>query len=221
MMSNVAQYYKDNVGLVHTVAKKGWARLQAVGVSMDYDDVFQEVTIAFLKAYESFDETKGFKFSTLFFTCAYNRLNGWVQDLIAERVAHGVRSIEELNSGDGESLSLEDVIMADSNTPEAEYAAKQFLEHLDRRLSSVAKLIIEWIIQPPQELVEELRAAQAKADYGRELGLATRCFMQISPRTVATFVVMVSDVTESQAAAALRELKNFESQEVRKFFVRG
>ena len=218
MIANVAQYYKDNVGLVHTVSRKGWARLQKAGVAMDYDDVFQEMSCVFLKSCEGFDEEKGFKFSTYFFMGAYNRLNKWAQALIEERLKHGVVSVEEMNNGADEEFSLEDVVMKDMNTPEKMYAATEFVAYLNRKLSPIAKLIVDWSVEPPEEMMAEMEKIQANADYGRSLGMNTRCFTTINPKFVGSFIVMVSDVSEAQVRAALRELDEFKSYGSRLFF---
>lgn len=218
MIADVNQYYKANVGLVHQVSRKGWARLQKAGVAMDYDDVFQEMSCVFLKCCEGFDDEKGFKFSTYFYMGAYNRLNKWAQDLIVERLEHGVVSIEEMNHGAEDELSLEDVIMKDYNTPDRTYAATQFVAYLNRKLSPVAKLIVDWSIEPPNELMAEIEKIHANAEYGRSLGMNTRCFTQLNPKIVGTFIVMVSDVTEAQIRQALRELEDFKAYGSRMFF---
>ena len=201
---NAADYYKANVGLVHSVSRKGYARLVAAKVGIDYEDVFQEMSVVFLKAYEHFDVSLGFQFSTFYFRSAYNRLNKWAGDMINERLKQGVMSVEELN-GDDEN-SMEEVLYEDSETPEGVLCAKQMLETIDRRMSPLAKLILEWTLEPPPELADLYRKAHIKAEYGRSMGLDAKCFVQMSPRYVGRFISMVSDVSQARVRRALKEI---------------
>ena len=52
------EYIINNLGLVHSVAKRFLNR------GTDYDDLFQAGCVGLIKAVDNFDETKGFAFST-------------------------------------------------------------------------------------------------------------------------------------------------------------
>lgn len=52
------QMIEDNIGLVHSVAKRFKGR------GADYEDLFQSGCIGLIKAVDNFDESKGFQFST-------------------------------------------------------------------------------------------------------------------------------------------------------------
>jgi RNA polymerase sigma factor (sigma-70 family) len=217
-----AEYYKANLGLVHSVSRKGFSRLATAKVVIDYEDVFQEMSIVFLKAFEKFDESKGFKFSTYYFMCAYNRLNRWAQDLIEERLKHGVVSIEELGqmTGEGDDFDMSAAMTdyADPSTdPESSYRVKELLDHMLKTLSPLAGLILEWSIAPPDEVMTEVRKAQDYAAYGRSQGHNTRCMVQVSPRYVASFIRMVSDVTPPEVAKALKEIEDIRYADAKHF----
>ena len=49
---------EDNIGLVHSIAKR------FTGRGVDYEDLFQTGCVGLIKAVDNFDESKGFKFST-------------------------------------------------------------------------------------------------------------------------------------------------------------
>lgn len=49
---------EDNIGLVHSIAKR------FTGRGVDYEDLFQTGCVGLIKAVDNFDEGKGFKFST-------------------------------------------------------------------------------------------------------------------------------------------------------------
>lgn len=215
---NAADYYKANIGLVHAVSKKGYGRLVKAGIGVEYDDVFQEMSVVFLKAYKGFDESKGFKFSTYYFMSAYNKLNTWAAAMIAERLEHGVVSIQELSqNNDGEDYNLEEVLMPDSATPEAHYRVTQFLHHVTDTLSPLATLIIAWVMQPPPELMAEVKKAEANAAYGRSLGYGSRCMLDISPRYVGKFIQMISSVSQGEVDRALKEIERLRYVDVKEY----
>lgn len=214
---SAADFYKANVGLVHSVSKKGYARLRSAGVGLDYDDIFQEMSIVFLKAYSGFDESQGFKFSTYYFRAAYNKLNTWAQKMIDERLEHGVVSIQELNHTEDGENSLEDVLMVDHTTPEAQYRVTQFLTHINDTLSPLASLILAWVLQPPPQVMTEVSKAEANAQFGRSLGYNTRCMVNVTPRYIANFIQMISDVTQPDVERALKEIDRLRYTDVKNY----
>lgn len=214
---SAADFYKANVGLVHSVSRKGFARLTAAKVGIDYEDVFQEMSMVFLKAYQGFDQSRGFKFSTYYYMAAYNRLNAWATDMIDERVKHGVVSIDELNEAGGEEMSLSETLLVDDTTPEDNVRAMQLLTHIKNKLSPLAGLILQWSIEPPPEVVQQIQAAQMNADYGRSRGLNSRCMAKPSPRYIAGFIRMISDVSAYEAERALKEIATLRYSDVKNF----
>ncbi len=52
------QFIENNIGLVHSLAKR------FSGKGIEYDDLFQAGCMGLIKAYNGFDQTKGFMFST-------------------------------------------------------------------------------------------------------------------------------------------------------------
>lgn len=215
-----ADYYKANMGLVHTVARKGFKRLASARVTIEYEDVFQEMSVVFLKAFEGFDASKGFKFSTYYFMCAYNRLNSWAQDMIEERLKHGVVSIDELSHHGGEDFDLAQSMseFADpSADPESHYRVTELLQHIAKSLSPLAALILTWSVTPPQEVMIEVRKAHTYAEYGRSRGYTSRCMVQVSPRYVATFIRMISDVSVAEVNKALKEIDELRYSDAKRF----
>jgi len=214
---SAADYYKANVGLVHAVSRKGHLRLVKAGVGVEYDDVFQEMSVVFLKAYKGFDATKGFKFSTYYFMAAYNKLNTWAQKMIEERLEHGVVSIQELNHTDDGENSLEDVLMVDHTTPEAQYRVTEFLNHINENLTPLASLILAWVLQPPRQVMTEIRKAEANARFGRSLGYNSRCMVNVSPRYIANFIQMISDVKQPEVDRALKEIERLRYADAKQY----
>ena len=58
MVSEREKKITENIGLVHTIAKRFKNR------GIEYDDLFQAGCLGLVKAVDNFDETKGFAFST-------------------------------------------------------------------------------------------------------------------------------------------------------------
>ena len=56
--ANRDKMIEDNIGLVHSIAKR------FTGRGVDYEDLFQTGCVGLIKAVDNFDESKGFKFST-------------------------------------------------------------------------------------------------------------------------------------------------------------
>ena len=61
MDKNIDEMYKDNVNLIHQIIRKHYPHLVN---SNDYEDAFQEGSIALLKAIKEFNPELGYKFST-------------------------------------------------------------------------------------------------------------------------------------------------------------
>lgn len=185
--------YEANVGLIHNVARACFARVQAVGVAMDYEDVFQELSVTFVKAWARFDETKGNRFSTYFVTAARNEFNRHVEKMVAERAEHGVRSVEEMSSSDdGDDDWALDQIAGASPDPLARAEAKEMLERLDRRLRPLTKLALDWLMNPPEELERELKASQQHVEFARTFGLPMRRPTDITIGGVLWFLHMLN-----------------------------
>ncbi len=212
---NKADFYKANVGLVHSVSRKGYTRLLAARVTIDYEDVFQEMSVVFLKACDGFDESRGFKFSTYYFMAAYNRLNSWAQALIDDRMRY--TSIDDMNSAGEDDYNLEEVLWQDYDTPEGHYAVGQMIEHIAKSLSPLASLILTWTISPPKEVVSEIEKARINAEFGRSLGYNTRNMVQLSPRYVANFVRMISDASQYEINTALKEIDKLKYSDLKQF----
>ena len=215
---NVAQYYNENVGLVHAMSKKGFARLQKAGVAMDYEDVFQEMSVVFLKTYQGFDASKGFQFSTYFYIAAQNRLSNWTKKVIDERITHRVMSIEEINFNRGdEEVDLESILPGDDTTPEQIVGAKQCVADMAKTLSPIAMQIIEWMVEPPKQYLHEIDKIEAHCAFAKSVGVERRAYTQITPRSIGQFLTLLG-VDQALVAEALREIKCYSQSQLRKFF---
>lgn len=206
---NLSAFYAENIGLVRQVAWKGYQRLVAIGAVLEFEDLVQELSITFMRAYDKFDEANGAKFSTYFMHAAYNDLNKIARRHEIERVDMGVRSMEEIDDLAGEGGSIAERIASDAMTPEEIVERDSAMREIEANLTPVAALVVRWIIDPPDFLERELQAHQAHADYARSRGVAKR--NRISPaRFVCDFLGRVTDIPADQLKGAYRQIRDLE-----------
>lgn len=147
--------FEQNKGLLHKFTKMGFGRLQGAGVEIEYEDVFQEMTVSFIKAHRTFDSSKGFSFSAYFGRSCMNNFNKWAANLCREQRELGLIRATDMNFGefedkgdvldyfyeDGEQQSPEDMMIA--------------IEEVRQRVGSLsldAKRMVLHLIAPTQSM---------------------------------------------------------------------
>lgn len=200
--ANLDRYFRENTGLIYKIAYSGYPRLMALGTTMSLDDLASELTIVFIKAYDRFDDNAGYKFSTYFSTAAYNCLNHMVEKLAAERIEAGIRNASEFGSDDDGFDILESVASSGSNPAEI-LESNRRLEAMMGRLSPLATQIMRMVIEPPEFLEHELRAAAAHAERDRNAGGSSRGPKQMNVQ----FVCSVLDKAKLVSSTSLREAR--------------
>lgn len=231
--SNLAAYYEANVGLIHSIALPGYGRLADIGGSQSYDDLFQELTEVFIKAYDAFDENAGFTFSTYFMTSARNYLNhnaeqveverlgvktSWFKsDEIdpktgkrkwksrRERVHQGCSSFEEMSArADSDEADMHEIIPAHGPTPEQIASIESDMRVLMARLSPLARQMLAMVIDPPDYLEREFDALDAHARLARSMNIRG---VIASGRIDLPFVSSFMERTLGIPAAQLRKAR--------------
>ena len=200
-------YYDANVGLIHSVARKGYARVQKLGASYDYEDMFQELAVIFVKAYAKFDEGKGVKFSTYFTNAAFNRVNSIAQEIFEERCKYGVISVEEMshNAGD-EDMDVYSVLESGRQaSPELMIGITTYLEKALVKLSPLAVKMAQWLISPPDFLIAEMKAHEAHIKYAREQGEERR-FKNGDIGSVVKMMGILNIAPKASIASARKEV---------------
>jgi len=86
------QYFKDNENFIHHILKRFTS--MASRHNMDYDDLFSEGCIAFMKAYKRFDADRGLQFATY----AASLIEGYVRTFLSKNVStiHFSRSAKDV-----------------------------------------------------------------------------------------------------------------------------
>lgn len=145
---NPALDFKMNVGLVHKITNKIMSRAGSMRTCYEEDDIFQELSIVWLECVSKFDEGKGVKFSTYFVKAAYNRAN----KLLRKEGNAPLNSQQLAKDEDGEDADLFQITDFGSLVDYTERA--EILEREIETVSDQAKLVIDWMITPPKELLE-------------------------------------------------------------------
>jgi hypothetical protein len=234
--------FKENIGLVHFHAKRGFARAQQAGVPLSYDDMFQEASMAFVMAARGFDPEAGVKFSAYYTRAAHShfskaigrftgvkRLTDEMKVEIAERdeenacrraaaepelpsrhYAIASRNFSDLEGqGDEAGDPFEALIASEYQSPEEIIETKQLMDRAMASLSPLANLMVDWLRDPPPELVSELRSQRAHAAVAEEVGVHARAMKEgLSLVTVKKFLTMLGGATERELSMAECELRN-------------
>jgi DNA-directed RNA polymerase specialized sigma24 family protein len=203
--NNLAQYYSDNVGLVHHVAQKGYGRLQAIGASIEYDDVVQDMSMVFIKAYQIWDEEKS-KFSTYYINAAINELNKIAKKFETERLELKIKSVEEMDHGN-EDVNVAETIACDRDTPERALESNRLIQAVVSGLSPLAEAMVEWMLSPPDWVERELAAKQIHAEMARDMGHKRRAVSECSIGFVCDMLEL-SGVPGANIRSARQELTN-------------
>lgn len=245
-MTQPAISFKDNVGLVHMQAKRGFKWAQGAGLSLDYDDMFQEASLAFVVAANGFDPDTGLKFSTYFTKVAFSEfrksigLMSGVKNLNpgqrteiaarneenARRAAAAQEPLPNMNyglnaipfsaldgSGDEEGSIFESGIEGSAMTPEEILDFKQTFEQAKGKLSPLARLVMDWLIDPPAEMVRELACQDAYAEECVAQGVRSGTRRDgVTIASIGKFLCLTGEVTKGQVMLAEAELRQVAKQ---------
>ncbi|MEZ2310854.1 hypothetical protein AB6809_29840 [Paraburkholderia sp. RCC_158] len=144
--------------MLHKLARKGWGRLQEVGLSTPYEDVFQFMCESFVRCQPKYDPATGFTFSAYYGRSCWNNFNKWAERLCLEHTQLGMVSVEVLGgASDGdESRDVYEFLDAaddDHDTPEERLEARQESHRAARALSPVAKQVIALLVHQTPEFM--------------------------------------------------------------------
>lgn len=233
--NNIDRFYADNIGLIHTVARKGYGRLMGIGAAIDYEDLVQELSEVFIKAYNGFDADTG-KFSTYFTVAAGHKISqiaeGYELDRLGvkttrfesdeinpqtgkrkwksrrDKIHGGTASVEEMTAHlpEEDGGTFLDIIDSGAATPEQLVSAQQDLDQMLGSLSPLASKIMEMTINPPAFIEHELMAAEAHVEFARSEGINRRHCASISVSFVAGVLEKTAGLPVQTIRAAKREI---------------
>lgn len=104
------RYYEENVRLIHKV-------IQPYKGSCEYEDLFQEASIGFIKGLSTYDPSKGVLLSTYCYKCCRNELNQYIRHSRSKGRSGNVVSLDaELPGADGKALnSIENITVSEAD----------------------------------------------------------------------------------------------------------
>jgi len=147
---------KDYERLLATLSHKALRRATANGLTVDFDDLFQEAKATFVVALEKFDAELGIKFSTYLWTAVKNNLMR--QEQKTRTSQWNTVSLDREISEDGDkSNTLHDLVAADQESVDDRMERHERLSETFGGLSRNAQRVISILNQPPLELIKEMR----------------------------------------------------------------
>jgi DNA-directed RNA polymerase specialized sigma24 family protein len=152
--------FEDHTGMLHKLAKRAWGRLQEAGVTVPYEDVFQNFCESFVRCEATFKADTGFTFSAYYGRSCWNNFNRWAEGQINEKHTLGMVSVEELGNdsdhdGGGDVLEFGDFADEDDahESPEDILSARQESHRAARMLTPVAKRVVALLAHNTPELL--------------------------------------------------------------------
>lgn len=243
--------YEDNIGLVHFQAKRGFAWAMKTGTLLDYEDMFQEASMAFIAAADGYNPDCGVKFSAYYTRVAFSYFQKAVgimtgvkslsdkkrakiqerQEENERRAAIALPRLPDINfnppaipfseltvdmgaGGELDFVSFESTLMSDSLSPEEQLELREQAAYVMLDLSPLARLIIEWLTDPPEELLVELRAQAAHAEVCRSVGVRSRkgATDGVTIESISKFLKLVNEVPDEMLIPATAELNRAAKQ---------
>lgn len=203
------EFYKQNVGLIRTAARKVASRAAAIGSgTLDYDELEQELTEVFIRAYDGYDPEK-YRFSTYYMRAAFNRANYLLKKQETERIENRTRSVEEMGSkyednDEGLSATVEDVTTI---RPEEHAQIQSLLRYWHSKLSPAAQAILALTLEPPEWLCDEFHAHRAYAELCRASGVPRRAKQDLDAAYVAQLLKQITgDIIFDEALEEVRKI---------------
>ncbi len=161
--------FEVHKGLIHKLAHKGYGRLMQAGVTVDYDDVFQEMSVTYVKAASKYNPEKGVTFTAYLGQAIWNEFNKFAEKEV--NFILQVSSIESMSgNADMEGADLYESIDSGIASPEEYMEVKQNYIANTAKCSKNGRLIVKQIINPTSGLLDHLRAKQQAAMQDRASG---------------------------------------------------
>lgn len=195
--------FSKHRGLLLHLAHRVQRRIYGAGSqSTQFDDIFQELSVAWCIARRDYDQSTGVPFGAYLATGIRNHINRWADK---EIFAHGWNHVD-LDA----PLDLEGDFDAHSVTPDSQDDAFDIVARNDvaqqnlECLSANARKFVQLLESPPEPLINILKAQQAKKNYAKERGLPPGFFFK---KLTMALVFEVMGVSLRERAAIMNEVR--------------
>jgi len=196
--------FEDSEKQVRIFGRRVLNRMRAAGArTVQLEDILSELTVAWCQARDHWNSQAGVPFGAYLFRGMRNHINRWAQKEIN---VHNIApySMDAQHAQHDYEDDFHEVLTAtDEPTPEDKVVGKDQAERFLLALSPNARLYIDNLMNPPDWLVAELKAMQAKAKFGRARGLTS-----MAPQDVNSgFVMTALGFDRAQRKAVHDEVK--------------
>jgi len=198
---------EDHIGMLNKIAIKAHKRYVAMGITThEVEDIVGELALVFMKAQEAFNAESGYKFSTYFYTSAWNHVNRFIDKHLRNNADAQAMSMDvEVEEG----ASLHEVISSDALTPEQQAMQDEIAMSAFARMSSLTKKVVMMTREPSKELLDAWNAKQAFALRHRELGFGERR----APRRITIgFVCAFYGINKNVQTKIMNEVKDIANE---------
>lgn len=145
MLQEVKRGYRTDFsshrGMILTMARKGWGRLQEAGVVMDFDDVFQEMLVIYCKVVKGYDASKGITFTAYLGRAIWNDFNKFAERLINDQCGLGLVRVSEIGADDG--MDFYEISVSPALNPEEVCINSRTFQENMGKLPSIERQVIE------------------------------------------------------------------------------
>jgi len=175
------------------------------------DDLVQEGALTWMICMEQFDPEAGAKFSTYLAQATYQNLNRFV-DRFGNRRSGESQSFTSLDapSGPDSETELHQFIEGDQwEDGEAMCIVHERIERARQELSPMAALMYEWMYDPPEWVLEEVKAAREQVLYAVEQGILTHKYLPSDFDLVGRIVNRLWGVDHSRLRKIRTELRGY------------
>lgn len=172
--------YESVQRLLYKMAIKSFARVQALGLGMTFDDVLQEMNLSYVLARRAWDPERGVRFTTYVTTAARQNFNNRIAKMARERVEMGMVNMTDMRPrgsgrGDDDEQDLMEIYGADNT--EVEVPLDQFCSALGEGSGNTEQEEATYgdpmaIVQRRQDAVENLRALHTLTPPARDYVVA-------------------------------------------------
>lgn len=156
-MANLPEW-EDYKRFVAQLSWKSYRRAKSSGLAVDFDDIFQEASMAYVRAAQKFNPNLGFKFITYCGAAVMSALAQHKRQLDKQLVGKTV----SLDSMLGDDEDAYDIFPNHAADPMQELVFDGEFQLAMSKLGPIGELVIEWLINPPPEVEAELGAYKWK-----------------------------------------------------------
>ena len=189
-------WYRENEKLIHSLSHRVFRRTVAAHLAWSYEDVFQELSLVLVKALQKFDPNRGKTFPAYYTAAAFNRMNKMIER--EANITIGLKLVSDsYESEDGKLGVLTDNIASAELSPDLEAMKDEWVLSRYKKMSPRSKKVFNWMINPPQFLLDEIAMSNQKS--------IARRSEEFVPRSRTFCLTSVLDVFQKTAQINSRE----------------